>query len=108
MKNEKPKDEIPKKLTIKQRIRTAFNGVSRKEAMAVFKDTLKDLKKPKEIGMIIAGGFIPGGWIAYGVYRIAKYRQKKAANENEPKPDAPTQDRPPPAGMLRLPKPPRL
>jgi hypothetical protein len=107
MEKKKQDDDRPKKLPFMQRLRTAFNGVSRKEMAAVFKDTLKDLKKPKEIGMIIAGGFVPGGWIAYGVYRIAKYRHKKAANENKP-PENNQDAKPPQPGLLRLPKPPRL
>jgi len=73
-----------KKLSFKERISLVFNGVSRKELKGVFADTLKDLRKPKEIGIFIVSSFVPGGWIGYAAYRIAKYKYKhKPANDNE-------------------------
>jgi hypothetical protein len=86
-----------KKLSFRQRCREAFNGVSRRDWINVAKDTLKDLRRPQEIALLVGCSFVPGGWIGYGIYRIAKYRHKKAANdnpeqprpENKPKPPAP-------------------
>ncbi|TAL37285.1 MAG: hypothetical protein EPN97_05510 [Alphaproteobacteria bacterium] len=91
-----PEENRPekKKLSFKQRLKEAFNGVSRKELAAIFRDTLKDLRRPQEIGLLVGSSFIPGGWIGYGVYRVAKYRRKKAANDNpEPEPE-PKESRP--------------
>lgn len=67
-----------------QRLRDIFRHASMKEIAGVLKDTVRDLKKPKEIGILITGSFIPGGWVGYGIYRIQLYRKKKAANNNTP------------------------
>jgi len=72
-KNEKP---AKKTLPLKQRLKAAFNGVSRKNIMGIAKDTLKDLRRPKEIGLLVVSSFLPGGWIGYGAYRVAKYKYK--------------------------------
>lgn len=83
-----------KKPPWKQRLKSAFNSVSRKELKAVFWDTAKDLKRPREIGILIVSSIVPGGWIGWAAYRFAKYRRKqKAANDNPP----PAQDAKPPA-----------
>ena len=94
---EKGKPE-KKKLSLKRRLKEAFNGVSRKELGAIFKETLKDLRRPQEIGLLVGCSIIPGGWIGYGVYRVAKHRQKKPANDNP--------DQPPRESKPRVPKPP--
>lgn len=89
--------EKKKKLPFGQRLKAAFNGVSRRELMGVLKDTVKDLRKPKEIALLVGCSVVPGGWIGYGVYRVAKYRRKKAVNDNpEPPRDAPGQQPPVP------------
>ena len=82
-----PEEKRPekKKLSFRQRLKEAFNGVSRKELAAIFKETLKDLRRPQEIGLLVGCSFIPGGWIGYGVYRVAKHR-RKAANDNPEQP----------------------
>lgn len=94
-------DPEKKKPSFKQRLTTVFNGLSRKEMRGVLKDTLKDLRKPKEIGILLVSSFVPGGWIGYAGYRIAKYKldhAPEAANDNveppakadpKPKPPAP-------------------
>lgn len=98
-------DPKKKKPSFKQRLSTVFNGLSRKEMRGVLKDTLKDLRKPKEIGILLVSSFVPGGWIGYAGYRIAKYKldhapeaAPEAANDNaapsakadpKPKPPAP-------------------
>jgi hypothetical protein len=83
---ENGKPEKKKKLSLKQRLKEAFNGVSRKELGAIFKETLKDLRHPQEIGLLVGCTFIPGGWIGYGVYRVAKHRHKNPANDNPEQP----------------------
>ncbi|MDI1228261.1 MAG: hypothetical protein PSY14_11310 [bacterium] len=96
-------DPKKKKPSFKKRLTTVFNGLSRKELRGVFKDTLKELRKPKEIGILLVSSFVPGGWIGYAGYRIAKYKLDHAppANDNEepapkvdPKPKAPTPPKP--------------
>jgi hypothetical protein len=92
----KPKKEPgEKKPSFSQRIKQAFNGVSRKEWMNVVKDTVKDLRKPQEIALLVGCSFLPGGWIGYGIYRIAKYRHKKASNDNQKKADPEAKPSPP-------------
>lgn len=96
-------DPKEKKPSFKKRLTTVFNGLSRKELRGVLKDTLKELRKPKEIGILLVSSFVPGGWIGYACYRIAKYKLDHAppANDNvEPvakidqKPKPPTPPKP--------------
>ncbi len=78
-------DPKKKKPSFKSRLSTVFNGLSRKELRGVLKDTFKELRKPKEIGILLVSSFVPGGWIGYAGYRIAKYKldhAPEAANDN--------------------------
>ncbi|MCC7038463.1 MAG: hypothetical protein IT560_14335 [Alphaproteobacteria bacterium] len=78
-------DPKKKKPSFKQSLKTVFNGLTRKELRGVLKDTFKDLRKPKEIGVLLLSSFVPGGWIGYAGYRIAKYKLNHApppANDN--------------------------
>ena len=92
-----------KKPSFFRRLKDAFNGISRKDWIPIAKDTLKDLKRPQEIGLLVGCTFLPGGWIGYGVYRIAKYRLKKAANDNPETPEI----KPDPKAGPKPPKPPK-
>ena len=92
------KTDSDKKPGLKQRIKNAFNGVSRKDVPGVLKHTLQDLSKLKEIALLVASSFVPGGWIGYGAYRVAKYKRRHppanddkaaAAVTRAPKPAAP-------------------
>jgi hypothetical protein len=97
-------DPKKNKPSFKQRLKTVFNGLTRKEMRGVLKDTLKDLRKPKEIGVLLLSSFVPGGWIGYAGYRIAKYKLDHApppANDNvapeakaDQKPKPPTPPKP--------------
>jgi hypothetical protein len=84
-----------KKPNFFRRLKDAFNGISRKDWMPIAKETLKDLKRPQEIGLLVGCTFLPGGWIGYGVYRIAKYRLKKASNDNQENPGKEAKPKPP-------------
>lgn len=77
-----PEKEAAKKPTLKQRLKLVFNNVSRKDLKGIFWHTLKDLRKPREIGILLASSFVPGGWIAWFAYRVAKYQFNKAAIAN--------------------------
>lgn len=80
--DENPKEKKPGMM---KRLKTAFNGVSRKDLKGAFMDTVKDLRKPKEIGIFIVSSILPGGWIGYAAYRITKYKLKHApANDDVP------------------------
>jgi len=95
---EPEKNPKPKKLSFRQRLSLVFNGVSRKELKGVLADTLKDLRKPKEIGILLVSSFVPGGWIGYAAYRIAKYKFKHQPPANDNTAEA----SPAPASQLRL------
>jgi hypothetical protein len=87
------KPEKKKKRTLRERWNDALGGLSREDVYEITRDTLDDLRRPKEVFALVASSFIPGGWIGYGAYRVHKYRKKKAANDNKspkkPGPDAP-------------------
>ncbi|HYD19649.1 MAG TPA: hypothetical protein VEF76_14340 [Patescibacteria group bacterium] len=80
----------PKKPKFGQRIKALFNGLSRRELRGVIGNTLKDLRKPKELGILLVSSVVPGGWIGYAGYRIAKYKlaHQPPANDNTAPPDA--------------------
>lgn len=91
-------DPRPKKPSFSERCRRAFNDVSRKEAIDIAKDTLKDLKDPREIALLTGAIIVPGGLIGYGSYRVIKFRGKKKlppANDNNNN-DGPAKKNPPP------------
>lgn len=62
---------------LKKEFNDTFKDLSWKETRAVGKETLKDLKRPKEIFKLAAAAVTPGGAIAYPTYRIRKYRKDK-------------------------------
>ncbi len=68
--------------------RDIFNKVSRKDIPGIAKDTLKDLKKPKEALALVfaatAGLFIPGAWIGYIGYRVYQYHHKNKKDGEDP------------------------
>lgn len=91
----------PKKPGFRERFRRAFNGVSKKEAIDIAKDTLKDLKNPREIATFVIALATPGGFFAYGSYRVIKFRRQKKFPANDNREDDPAKKNPPP-------KPPKL
>jgi len=93
-KDKKPKPDNKKKKerrSLRERFNAACKGIKWKDIKGIGKETLKDLKRPKEIFALAASSFIPGGWVAYAVYRAVKYRKgQDPANDNtgqkKPKP----------------------
>ena len=77
------KPEKKKKRTLMERWKQALDGLSREDIYEITRDTLDDLRRPKEIFTLVAGGIVPGGFIAYGAYRVHKYHKKKAVNDNK-------------------------
>lgn len=51
-------------------------------------ETLKDLRKPKEVGILIVAIIVPGGMFGWGAYRLQKFKGRKPANDNLPAPDS--------------------
>jgi hypothetical protein len=51
-------------------------------------ETLKDLRKPKEISILIIAIIVPGGMFGWVGYRLHKFRSQKPANDNPPAPDS--------------------
>lgn len=73
-----------RKKSLREKFNETFPDVSRDEWKGIIRDTLKDLRDPKEITLLLGGAIVPGGFIGYGAWRIMKYREKKAANDNPP------------------------
>lgn len=78
-------DKLSKKRRVIKSIKGAFSRSARQELKGIFKHTVKDLRKPHEILMLLASCFVPGGWIGYGTYRVTKYKLAKPANDNAQK-----------------------
>jgi len=93
---DKPEDNN-RKQNWRQRLSAAFNGVSRKDAGRILASTLKDLRKPKELGILAVSSLLPGGWVGYAAYRVTKYKlQKPPANDDKPgAPPKPKRPKPP-------------
>lgn len=94
-----PPDKRPdkkRKKTLRERFNENFPDVSKDEWKGIIRHTLKDLRDPKEIAMLLGGALVPGGFIGYGAWRILKYRKKEASNDN-PSPNAPHKSDPKPS-----------
>jgi len=75
--------------SLRQEFNNTFRGLQWKDGWGVTKETVKDLRHPKEMLKLtvsaVAGIVMPGGWIGYVAYRIHHYRKvQKAANDNTP------------------------
>lgn len=77
-------DKPEKKKTFRENIKAIFNGVSRNDIRGMAKDTLKDLRHPRELATLAASVIVPAGIPAYLAYRLVKYKKKQAANDNKP------------------------
>jgi len=72
-----------------------------RQAFGLAKHTAGDLKKPKEIGLLLTAVIVPGGFVGYAAYRLKEYRNRKPAIndnatpprlENAADPEKPKQD----------------
>ena len=60
--------------------------------------TLKDLRRPSEIFMLVASVVVlPGGLLAYPLYRVVKYQHQQAANDVKKEPQKLPEIKRPPA-----------
>ena len=97
-KDKKPKPDKKERQTLREKFNAIFKGLKWKDVGGIGKETLKDMKRPKEIFAFVASSVIPGGWFAYAFYRVAKYRKgQNPSNDNtEPKnPPEPPKNKPP-------------
>lgn len=98
-KDKKPKSEKKKKdpRSLKEKFNAARKGLKWKDLKGIGWETLKDLRRSKEMFALVASSFVPGGWVGYAVYRVVKYRNgQPPANDNtEQKKPKPPQKKPP-------------
>ncbi len=74
-----------KLLSLRKEFNDAFKDLRWQDVPGICKDTLQDLRHPKEIFKLAAAVVVPGGFLAYSPYRIIKYRQRrKPGNDNKP------------------------
>jgi hypothetical protein len=91
----------------KRSLRQAFGdavrdmrSMTRQDLRNAAGETLKDLRKPKEVGILIVAIIVPGGMFGWCAYRLQKFRSRKPANENLP----PEGQKPAPPKSPRKPK----
>jgi hypothetical protein len=121
--NKPANDDAPRKPAArfgKDQLRAQFNKAVKGLRSLTFRDltgttgqTLRDLRKPKEIGLLLVAIVVPGGMMGWGAYRLKKFKSgqdafgNKPANENQPQ--SPQQKKPapkPPRKKGHKPKPP--
>lgn len=106
-------DPVPEKKPSK--LKRIFNKIARasKHIGPIAKDTFKDLRNKKELGLFIAAVAlpVPGVSAAYIGYRVAKYRNKhKPANDdaaNAQPPEAAPPETKPASPDAEPPRPPK-
>ncbi len=84
------KSDLPKqgKPTLAARFGRAMKSIKKhvnmREIKKVGGHTLTDLRKPKEIGVLVVAIVVPGGMFGWFAYRVQKYRLQSPANDNKP------------------------
>lgn len=94
------------KRSLRQSFGDAVRGLrslTMKDLRGAAGETLKDLRRPKEVGILIVAIIVPGGMFGWGAYRLQRFKSRKPANENLPppedqKPPGPKQPRKPKGG----------
>lgn len=86
-KNKKPK--TPKQKTGKPNLRDSFGKAVRGARNLKFSDvlgtagsSLRDLRQPKEMGLLIVAIVVPGGMVGWSAYRFKKFKESQPANQN--------------------------
>lgn len=103
--NKPPEGKKPKR-SLTQSFGDAIRGLrslTMKDLRGAAGETLKDLRRPKEVGILIVAIIVPGGMFGWGAYRLQRFKSRKPANENLPppedqKPPGPKQPRKPKGG----------
>lgn len=78
-----------KKSKLRQEFDATFKGLRWKDVRGASRETLKDLRQPKEIFTLVAAIVVPGGFIAYPAYRLRKYRKGQTPPANDDTPPGP-------------------
>ncbi|MCE9506857.1 MAG: hypothetical protein K8R48_00880 [Alphaproteobacteria bacterium] len=94
-KDKQPKPDKKKRPTLREKFNALFKGLKWKDVKGISKETLKDMRSPKEIFTFAASSVVPGGWFGYAFYRVVKYRNGQGPSNDNPGPKNPPQ--PPPA-----------
>ncbi len=83
-----PKNPPRKKLSAK--FNDAVKGMrslTLRDLVGTGGQTIKDLRQPKEIGLLLVAIIVPGGMVGWSAYRLQKFKSgDKPANENLPPP----------------------
>lgn len=104
--NKKPSDKEPSgkkpygKKPLKQKFNDAMRGLralSLRDIGGTAAHTVRDLRQPKEIGILIVAIIVPGGMFGWSAYRLQKFKTKDAANGNSLPAPKDTPALPPPA-----------
>lgn len=99
--NKKPSGEKPSgKKPLKQKFNDAMRGLralSLRDIGGTAAHTVRDLRQPKEIGILIVAIIVPGGMFGWSAYRLQKFKTKDAANGNSLPAPKDTPALPPPA-----------
>ncbi|HCS23953.1 MAG TPA: hypothetical protein DIW20_09410 [Rhodospirillaceae bacterium] len=88
------------KKPLKQKFNDAMRGLrglSLRDVGGTAVHTVRDLRQPKEIGILIVAIIVPGGMFGWSAYRLQKFKTKDAANGNSLPAPKDTPDLPPPA-----------
>lgn len=84
--NKKPSAEKPSgKKPLKQKFNDTVRGLralSLRDIGGTAAHTVRDLRQPKEIGILIVAIIVPGGMFGWSAYRLQKFKTKDAANGN--------------------------
>lgn len=110
-KPEAPQNNTRKKLSAK--FNAAVKGVrslTLRDLIGTSGQTIKDLRQPKEIGLLLVALVVPGGMVGWSAYRLQKFKSGdiKPANENLPPPaQKPALPAPKAAQKPKSPKPPK-
>lgn len=96
-KDKQPKPEKKKRRSLREIFNASFKGLKWKDVKGIGKETLKDLKQPREIFAMVAGVVVPGCFFPYAIYRVVKYRegQDPANDDTEQKKPKPPESKPP-------------
>lgn len=88
-------DPKSSKNTLRSKFNAAVKGLrtlTLRDLSGTTGQTLRDLRQPKEIGLLVVAMIVPGGMFGWGAYRLKKFKSgqnatdHKPANENLPAP----------------------
>jgi hypothetical protein len=89
---------VPKpRRSLREAFAASLRGLRRltlKDLRGAAGQTFRDLRKPREVGLLVVAIIVPGGMFGWGAYRLQKFKSRKPpANQNAPAAD---RQKPPP------------